>query len=111
MNIEKIKIWLNSLSANDFETVTAPLITGYNTPENVFKAEKIGKAKKLKVLDTSKIKVGDYFIVDSIYSQKGDLCLCQKIKGKRHHKIIEVLAKKSQFNNFSWGFFEVPVFD
>jgi len=56
------------------------------------------------------VKVGEYFIVDSIYTP-GFLSLVKKIKGIKHHKVIEKLAPKFQFKNFSWGYFAIPVFN
>jgi len=109
INIEIIENWLKTLTAEDFKIATAPLISGYNTIENIKKADLLAIKKKLKRIDSDSndLKIGDYFLLDSIY-EHNYLCLCQKIRGKKHHKVIKKLAKKSHFNNFSWGFFEIP---
>jgi len=113
-DFEKLKKWVNGLTPMDFYYITGTQISGGDTPEAQQRAKEISERTGLKLFD-GELKKGDYFLVDSKYAE-GNLCLVKQRSPKnkrgelrkKRHKVIKVLAPRSQFSNYAWGFFAVP---
>ena len=113
--LEKVKDWVSNLLWQDFHDCRYSNDKGkVNTIRIRRKLERVqslsdviffGNAHDMKV-----IRFGELFICDSKYS-KGDLCICKLIKGSKGHKVLHVIAKNNSYENYSQGYFAVPLLD
>lgn len=57
--------------------------------------------------DNIVIRYGELFLCDSKHAG-GKFCVCQHIKGKKHHKVILELTDTNHYKNYIAGYFAVP---
>lgn len=107
--IEKLKIWLSQQLRQYFYEANDE-----KTKEFALKLHKIQRITTISDVehfgvcrDNIVIRYGELFLCDSKYAG-GKLCVCQHIKGKKHHKVILELTDTNNYKNYTAGYFAVP---
>lgn len=107
--VEKLKKWFSQqsmqcfLDANDEKNKDFAL-----KKHNIQRVTTISDVENFGVCrDKIVIRYGELFLCDSKHAG-GKFCVCQHVKGKKHHKVVLELTDANHYKNYAAGYFAVP---